>query len=63
MVDVDDMLCIAMTRGSANICFGEAKQAQERREEGRIVLKAADTKGTGPSGAQSKPKHGILSQW
>lgn len=30
MVDVDDMLCIAMIRGSANICFGEAKRARER---------------------------------
>lgn len=60
-VDVDDILCIAMTRGSANICFGEAKQARERGDEGRIVLKAADTKETSPSGAQSKPKHGILS--
>lgn len=28
MVDVNDILCIAMTRGSANFCFGEAKRAR-----------------------------------
>lgn len=61
MVDVDDMLCIAMTRGSANICFGEVKRARERREGGRIVLEAADTKETSPRGAQSKLKHRIPS--
>lgn len=57
MVDVNDILCIAMTRGSANFYFGVAKRAQGRREEEMIVLEAADTKETSPKGAQSKPKH------
>lgn len=56
MVDVDDISRIAMSRGSVNICSGEAKRARERREEGRIVLEAADTKETSARGAPIKAK-------